>query len=169
MAPEVLGSEGYGLARDVWSVGVVLFMLLTGKAPFDGANEITICKAILSKDIGETISKECAHLSMEAQELLRALLSRNPKSRPSAREALGFAWFRTNSWTDDSSPPEEEENWIIIFKMLLTIRHGERADLVVPQPPIKILFDAHLTDTGSTLSHNYAIPSRSLIILCILP
>lgn len=35
--------------------------------------------------------------------------------------------------------------------MLLTVRHGERADLVVPQPPIKIKYDAQLTETGENL------------------
>ena len=108
MAPEVLGTEGYGLARDIWSVGVLLFMLLTGKAPFDGATEISICKAILTKDIDGIIDAECSHLSREVQDVLRALLSRNPECRPSAREALSFGWFRTNTWTDDSSPFEKE-------------------------------------------------------------
>ncbi len=56
MAPEVLGSEGYGHPRDIWSVGVMMFMLLTGKAPFDGSNEIAICSKILKSDVEALIA-----------------------------------------------------------------------------------------------------------------
>ena len=40
LAPEVLSKDGYGFPRDLWSCGVILLCLLTGRQPFEGSNEI---------------------------------------------------------------------------------------------------------------------------------
>ena len=39
VAPEILEGEGYSEKCDIWSTGVVLFMLLSGQAPFDGKSD----------------------------------------------------------------------------------------------------------------------------------
>ena len=45
MAPEVLQSK-YGLGCDEWSIGVIMYMLLLGKAPFEGDSDASIYKQI---------------------------------------------------------------------------------------------------------------------------
>ena len=47
MAPEIIKKQKYGSAVDVWSVGVVTHILLTGTAPFNGKTRDRIKKSIL--------------------------------------------------------------------------------------------------------------------------
>lgn len=91
IAPEMLKRK-YGLKCDVWSVGVVAFMLLGGYAPFDGDNNKEILKAVRR---GEFACDDEAwdDISDEALEFLIFLLNRNPKKRPSAHEALEHPWL----------------------------------------------------------------------------
>eukprot|EP00955_Chlamydomonas_euryale_P085870 364171-Chlamydomonas_euryale.AAC.1 len=46
VAPEVLMSQTYGPEVDVWSLGVVLYIVLCGYPPFDGSNEQAILKSV---------------------------------------------------------------------------------------------------------------------------
>ena len=49
MCPEVVKNEGYGQSVDIWSFGVIVFALLTGKFPFDGRKLVNIYDKIKSK------------------------------------------------------------------------------------------------------------------------
>lgn len=57
VAPEVLSNEGYGKAVDLWSVGVIMFLLLRGKLPFEGETKEEIMEATMRKDLGTTLLK----------------------------------------------------------------------------------------------------------------
>ncbi|KAL3881087.1 hypothetical protein ACJMK2_027718 [Sinanodonta woodiana] len=76
MAPEVVNRKGHGTAADWWSYGVLMFEMLTGALPFQGANRKETMTQILKAKLGMP-----QFLSPEAQSLLRALFKRNPANR----------------------------------------------------------------------------------------
>lgn len=76
MAPEVINRKGHTTAADWWSFGVLMFEMLTGALPFQGANRKETMMQILKAKLGMP-----QFLSSEAQSLLRALFKRNPANR----------------------------------------------------------------------------------------
>lgn len=50
VAPEVLTMQGYGREADLWSVGVIMFLLLCGKLPFDGEDHNEIIRSTIQVD-----------------------------------------------------------------------------------------------------------------------
>ncbi|CAI7869159.1 unnamed protein product [Closterium sp. NIES-53] len=87
LAPEVL-SEQYGLQADVWSAGVVLFVLLSGSPPFSGGSNDEIFQAVRCKEIDLT-SKPWPSISEGAKDLVRRMLTRDPAARITMEEMLG--------------------------------------------------------------------------------
>ena len=51
VAPEVLTLQGYGREADLWSVGVIMFLLLCGKLPFDGDDQSEIIRLTVQADL----------------------------------------------------------------------------------------------------------------------
>ncbi|XP_018327500.1 ribosomal protein S6 kinase 2 beta isoform X2 [Agrilus planipennis] len=76
MAPEVVNRKGHSFSADWWSFGVLMYEMLTGGLPFQGANRKDTMTLILKAKLGMP-----ANLSPEAQSLLRALFKRNPANR----------------------------------------------------------------------------------------
>ena len=100
IAPEVINvgylktsSEPYGPKCDVWSIGVITFILLSGKMPFHGHNFKQTFKKIIegqwnfSGDVWDTISDD-------AKDFIRQLLTLDCTKRPSASAALQHPWLR---------------------------------------------------------------------------
>ena len=86
---------GYGKEADLWSVGVIMFLVLCGKLPFDGEDHNEIIRA--------TIQGELKHnpaiwgkLSEDARSLITALLNKNPKECITAKDALRHPFIVTN-------------------------------------------------------------------------
>eukprot|EP00118_Oscarella_pearsei_P008731 m.46503 g.46503 ORF g.46503 m.46503 type:complete len:735 (+) comp33701_c0_seq4:2867-5071(+) len=76
MAPEVVNRRGHGTTADWWSYGVLMYEMLTGSLPFQGANRKETMTMILKAKLGMP-----QFLSGDAQGLLRALFKRNPQNR----------------------------------------------------------------------------------------
>ena len=91
IAPEVL-KQKYNEKCDTWSVGVILYMLICGRAPFDGKNDDEIIESI---KIGEYNNKHPKLLtrSKEVQDLVSCLLERKINKRLSAFDALNHPFF----------------------------------------------------------------------------
>jgi len=103
MSPELSGECGErGLGVDVWACGVLLYVLLSGQYPFHGSTPDETRKHVVD---GRVVfpSATFAHVSSQAIELVRKLLTRDPLQRPSAQEALSDPWFESNGIRSSSS------------------------------------------------------------------
>lgn len=86
VAPEVL-SGNYGEKCDIWSCGVILFVILSGKMPFSGWDNEDLLKQIRTLNI-EFKGKVWENISEEAKDLCLSLLNRNVEKRLNAEQAL---------------------------------------------------------------------------------
>lgn len=88
-APEILSGEGYNESVDVWGIGIILFLLLTGKYPFDGSNRKNIFTRISEKRI------DYSYYDLDDDEihLLKRLLCKNPRYRIKLDDITGTSWF----------------------------------------------------------------------------
>lgn len=90
IAPEVLNGQ-YNEKCDVWSCGVILYILLCGLPPFNGKTDSEI---MYNVGIGEfSFGKKFNHVSKVAKDLITQMLTFDFKKRPSAKECLGHPWF----------------------------------------------------------------------------
>ena len=89
IAPEVIQKK-YNLKCDLWSCGVIMFVLLTKKPPFGGRNDAIIMQNI---QIGKYKEHLLDEYSPYAKELVALLLEKNIKKRINAEQALNHPWF----------------------------------------------------------------------------
>lgn len=98
MSPEALQSQVYP-ASDLWSAGVLAHQLLTGKFPFDdraspfNPSLARIWRSILTDKVDFKRS-HWEGISEEAKDFVRQLLDKDPKARPTARQALKHPWLQ---------------------------------------------------------------------------
>ena len=92
MAPEVLRGD-YSEEADMWSFGVVVFMLLSGRCPFGGKDDEQIQANVLR---GKYLFKKGAWegVSNEAKDFINKLLVQDYKKRMTAKEALQHPWMK---------------------------------------------------------------------------
>jgi len=92
-APEMLQRENYGPSVDVWAIGVIAYILLCGRFPFDDDCEpMTINDA--KQKFRLTFPERSGNLSMEAKDLLSHLLDTDQSRRYTAEEALRHPWVQ---------------------------------------------------------------------------
>ncbi|KAI4344273.1 hypothetical protein L6164_011519 [Bauhinia variegata] len=90
VAPEVIGKKGYdGAKADIWSCGVILYVLLAGFLPFQDDNLVALYKKIYRADF-----KCPPWFSPEARRLISKLLDPNPNTRITISKIMESSWFR---------------------------------------------------------------------------
>ena len=92
IAPEFL-KQKYNEKCDTWSVGVILYMTLTGTPPFDGQTDEEIIHHIKIGKYNKSSKRFLEH-SKEVRDLVTSLLEKDIDRRLSAKEALKHEWFK---------------------------------------------------------------------------
>lgn len=100
IAPEVL-KRRYGPEVDIWSVGVMLYILLCGVPPFWAESENGIFNAILRGHI-DFASDPWPSISPGAKDLVRKMLNSEPKQRLSAIQVLNHPWIKEDGEAPDT-------------------------------------------------------------------
>ena len=92
IAPEVL-KESYDQKCDVWSCGVIMYILLCGYPPFNGNTNNDIYNAI-KNNLPYFHGEDWKEIKPEAIDLLQNMLNKNPAKRFSAEKCLNHQWFK---------------------------------------------------------------------------
>ncbi|CAA7390479.1 unnamed protein product [Spirodela intermedia] len=92
VAPEVLSGREYGEKVDVWSAGVILYVLLAGIPPFRGDSAVEIFEAVMRANL-RFPTRIFLGVSAEAKDLLRRMLCKDVTRRLSAEQVLRHPWM----------------------------------------------------------------------------
>ena len=87
MAPEILKGKNVGVSSDLFSLGVIMYFLISGELPFFSDEEYLVRKKIIEGDFNLE-DEFFSNVSEEAKDLIRRLLEKDPEKRISAFEAL---------------------------------------------------------------------------------
>jgi len=106
MAPEVMKKD-YTYKADIWSIGVIAYMLLSSQMPFYGLKRREIANKII-KCTYDFKGRRWTSISSQAKDFVRDLLRRDPQERPTAEEARRALWFNSNHVSSFSSTRTED-------------------------------------------------------------
>merc|ERR1719265_63073 len=90
VAPQVLAGK-YDQGSDLWSLGVIMFVVLCGYPPFYGDTDADVLAKVRLGNFSFNAS-DWKNISEDAKNLIRFLLKMNPKDRYTAEQALNHVW-----------------------------------------------------------------------------
>jgi len=148
VAPEVISDKGYdGATADLWSCGVILFVLMAGYLPFEDTNLMTLYKKINKADFA------CpSWFSSTAKNLISRILDPNPKTRITVPDILEHEWFKKGY-----KPPKFQEDEDISLDDVDAVFNDSKDHLVTEkketEPVLMNAFELISTSQGLNLGN----------------
>jgi len=95
VSPEILMRKPYDQQSDMWSVGCIVFLLLSGNLPFMGRSQKDLFRKIVAGKY-EFDTEDWQNVSDDAKDLVRKLIVLNPDERITASEAVRHKWLKAS-------------------------------------------------------------------------
>ncbi|KAF7658386.1 hypothetical protein LDENG_00013890 [Lucifuga dentata] len=127
MAPEMISGRGYSQWCDVWSIGVIMYMLLCGESPFFSKSKTKLFQKIMKGELHFTLPTWNT-VSNEAKNVLTHLLKVDPACRMSANQLLDNPWI-----TGDKNIPPPNAMDIMLHDDLKQKDQISSEDIPVPE------------------------------------
>ncbi|XP_035475261.2 serine/threonine-protein kinase 17A isoform X1 [Scophthalmus maximus] len=112
VAPEILNYEPISTATDMWSIGVLAYVMLTGISPFLGEDKQETFLNISQLNVSYT-EEELQHLDPAALTFIQTLLRKQPQDRATAEQCLTHPWLQSSSsqetQTEEEVLPAEDQ------------------------------------------------------------
>jgi len=177
LAPEVLGkhaaassglnSEGYDKSVDLWSLGVILYVLLSGAQPFPNSEDGRNVMAFVMEAKYSFPSKQWSGVSPSAVDLVKRLMCKDPQHRINIEQAMEHPWMKGESTIPDpvatpgrkrkveSPSPSAQES----KKQFLNVPQGNNGPKTPVLPPSSLRFDSD--EEGERKSPFYDVDSSA--------
>jgi serine/threonine protein kinase len=94
MAPEVIKGHNYNEKVDVWSIGVITYMLISGRNPFPGATKEDVKLLITRPEPVDLDTPKLAMMSLQAKDFIMKSMEKEPRRRASAKQLLDHPWIK---------------------------------------------------------------------------
>ncbi|PWY99357.1 putative calmodulin-dependent protein kinase type 1 [Testicularia cyperi] len=108
MAPEIFKKTGHGKPVDMWAIGVITYFLLCGYTPFDRDTTMEEMQAIINADYKFEPTPYWQGVSDDAKDFINRLLTIDPSTRMTAKQALDHPWLKTTS--QPSIPADQQKD-----------------------------------------------------------
>uniref|UniRef100_A0A4W4G935 Myosin, light chain kinase 5 n=1 Tax=Electrophorus electricus TaxID=8005 RepID=A0A4W4G935_ELEEL len=92
VAPEVISYEPVGPATDMWSIGVICYILLSGESPFQGGSDSETLALVTAAE-WEFVDESFEDITEQAKDFISSLLHKDTRRRMSCEEALFHSWM----------------------------------------------------------------------------
>uniref|UniRef100_A0A8C0IMG3 Protein kinase domain-containing protein n=1 Tax=Chelonoidis abingdonii TaxID=106734 RepID=A0A8C0IMG3_CHEAB len=99
MAPEVIAFEPVGFTTDMWSIGVICYILLSGDSPFQGNSDMETLHNVTAAQ-WEFDEETFSEISQEAKDFISQLLQKDSRRRLPSDQALVHPWLRKTEQSD---------------------------------------------------------------------
>jgi calcium/calmodulin-dependent protein kinase I len=93
VAPEILKKQGYSFSCDIWSIGCIFYVLLSGKLPFDHADKKEIIRRTMFESVLFDDDELWDEISLKCKSFILMLLIKDPDQRPSLQTVSEHSIF----------------------------------------------------------------------------
>ena len=186
IAPEVLNAglfktgPPYGLSADMWSVGVICYILLCGYPPFRAKTQSDQFKKVVQGNLEFPSSKVWGTISEEAKDFIKNLIILDPSQRMTAKKAKQHKWMSTNvdiqlegtvQGLREFKPSETWKKGIFGVEAVNRILYLQRCTKLKVKPNTgieRLLTEATEEVTEINLTHNYVGPNGLIALLDVV-
>ncbi|OMJ70049.1 hypothetical protein SteCoe_32068 [Stentor coeruleus] len=154
---------------DVWSCGVILYLMLSGYLPFKGKNEKQMSESIARQELSFQ-GIEWENTSEEAKDLIRHMLEKDPELRWSAKEAFKHAWIQNghSQYLLNRSISESGFKNLSRFRCSIKLKHAALEFIVSQLTHTKELYQLQEAFIAMDYNGDGRLTREELMVACLV-